>query len=349
MLLLTLSFIVLWAFGDVIALAAGAYRTNSPTCVTEQSGGASCTTTSLHWTWVPAIVVAVIAATYLTIAWWNASKAALAITKARPADGPEYATLRNVVDGIAIAAGIPNPAVYVIDDPAPNAYATGMHPNRAAIVATSGLLAIMSRRELEGVIAHEMSHIRNRDTTYMTLAVLTAGAIVVISDLCLRIGFYSGMGRRRNDNDAGALLIVIGLVGFLLAVPCSLLLKAALSRRREALADETAVELTRYPAGLRAALEKLEGDTTVVRATSHATAHLWIETPLERTNRQGLGGSLAGLFDTHPPLATRIAALRAMEGLDPNERGPVDPPPGTDRPPPPPRTASPLPPPHPFP
>jgi heat shock protein HtpX len=331
--LLIITFIGLYAFVNLIALALGAYsRTIASTC----DAYGNCTSSTAFW-WNPlalAVTAAVIAA-YLLIAYRSATKAALSITKARPADGAQYAQLRNVVEGVSIAAGIPMPAVYVIDDPAPNAFATGMHPDRAAVVVTSGLLQQMSRRELEGVMAHEVSHIRNRDSSFMTLVVLTVGAIVVLSDVLLRIGLYAaifsgggrGRGRGRNDNgDAMALVfLAIGMIGLIIAVPFAIFLKAAVSRRREALADASAVELTRNPTGIRSALEKLEADTTVVKAHSTATAHLWIESPLDRRSKAGLSAAVGGLFDSHPPLATRIATLRRFEGLDPDSRGPIDP------------------------
>ena len=190
----------------------------------------------------------------------------------------------------------------------------------------------MSRQELEGVLAHELGHIRNRDTSFMTLVVMTVGALMVLSTILVRVGLYAtyfmggGHRRSRDDNNAGAaialVLLAIGLVGFVIAVPFALLLKSALSRRREFMADATAVELTRNPSGIRSALEKLESDTTVVRAVSTSTAHLWIESPLERKTGSGFAGSVGRLFDSHPPLAVRIATLRQYEGLDPDGRGP---------------------------
>lgn len=259
---------------------------------------------------------------YLLIAYLLSAPAALSMVRARPADGPEFTDLRNVVEQMAIAAGIPVPAVYVVDDPAPNAFATGRNPKHAAITVTTGLLSTMSTRELRGVIAHETGHIVNRDIAVTTLAVLAVGAIAVIAQIGIRIGFFSGGGRR---NDAGAAFLLIGLVLYLIAVPAGMLLRAALSRKRESMADATAVELTREPAGIRSALEKLEADTTVVSSPSAATAHLWIESPLERSSEQGLHGAFGRMMDTHPPLSERIAILRSIEGLDPDGRGPNDP------------------------
>jgi heat shock protein HtpX len=283
----------------------------------------SCVTT-YEFRPVVLLVTAAVVFSYLVIAWFASGRAALTMVKARPADGPEFAELRNLVEQMAIASGIPVPSVYVVDDPAPNAFATGRSPKRAAVTVTTGLLTVMSRRELRGVLAHEMSHIRNRDIAVTTLAVLAVGAIAVIADISLRIGIMGGSRRRGNDNGL-AVLMLVSLALYLIAVPAALLLKAALSRKRESLADATAVEITREPAGLRSALEKLEADTTVVSHPSAATAHLWIESPLERGTEQGIRGSFGRLMDTHPPLSDRIATLRAIEGLDPDGRGPNDP------------------------
>jgi len=262
---------------------------------------------------------------YLVLAWLLSAPAALSMVKARPAEGPEFTELRAVVEQMAIAAGIPVPAVYVVDDPAPNAFATGRNPKHAAITVTTGLLDVMSTRELRGVIAHETGHIVNRDIAVTTLAVLAVGAIAVVAQIGLRVGFFGGGGRR---NDGAAVMVLVGLLLYLIAVPAGMLLKAALSRKRESMADATAVELTREPAGIRSALEKLEADTTVVASPSAATAHLWIESPLDRDEGHGLHGAFGRMMDTHPPLSERIAILRSIEGLDPDGRGPNDPSPG---------------------
>jgi len=282
-------------------------------------------TSEFRFNLVALLVTIVLVGGYLFIAWFASASAALTMVQARPADGPEFAELRNLVEQMSIASGIPVPRTYVVDDPAPNAFATGRNPNHAAITVTTGLLAVMSRRELRGVLAHEMSHIRNRDIAVTTLAVLAVGAIAVIAQIGLRIGMFGGMRRGSRDNNGFALLLLLSLAIYLLAVPAGMLLKASLSRKRESLADATAVELTREPAGLRSALEKLEADTTVIAHPSAATAHLWIESPLERGRDEGMLGSFGRMMDTHPPLSERIAKLRAIEGLDPEGRGPNDP------------------------
>lgn len=318
------TFALLFIVGNLVAGVFGAY--SKQTC-TPISSGFSTTkqacTTSYQVRPVVLAIVALVIVGYLAFAWLASSTAALTMVQARPADGPEFAELRALVEQMSIAAGIPVPRVFVVDDRAPNAFATGRNPNHAAITVTTGLLAVMSRRELRGVLAHEMSHIRNRDIAVTTLAVLAVGAIAVIADIGIRVGIFSGGGRGRDDN--GGLMLLVSLAIYLIAVPAGLLLKAALSRKRESLADASAVELTREPGGIRSALEKLEADTTVISHSSAATAHLWIESPLERESGKGMLGSFGRMMDTHPPLADRITLLRSMEGLDPNGRGPNDP------------------------
>jgi len=323
------TFGLLFIVANLVAGVFGAYSEQSCTTVRRPVGSGFATnqqecTTSYHVRPVVLLIVALVILGYLAFAWLASSQAALTMVRARPADGPEFAELRAVVEQMSIAAGIPVPRVFVVDDPAPNAFATGRNPKNAAITATTGLLAIMSRRELRGVIAHEMSHIRNRDIAVTTLAVLAVGAIAVIADIAIRIGIFGGGGRGRDNNGAG-LLLILSLAIYLIALPAGMLLKAALSRKRESLADASAVELTREPGGIRSALEKLEADTTVIEHSSAATAHLWIESPLERGKETGMRGSFGRMMDTHPPLAERIALLRSIEGLDPDARGPNDP------------------------
>jgi heat shock protein HtpX len=238
--------------------------------------------------------------------------------------------LHDVVEEMAIAAGIPKPSVWIVDENAPNAFASGRDPNHASITVTRGLLDVMSRRELEGVIAHETSHIANHDIAVSTLAVLAVGLVVAVADIAIRIAFFGGFGRRGNDSGGMNIVLLLSLLLYVIAIPAALLLKAALSRRREAMADETGVRFTREPTGLRSALEKLEASSHAMEHPSHAMAHLWIESPLPRDDRESAQGWLARAFDTHPPIAERIAQLRAYEGLDPAGRGPNDPP-GTDR------------------
>lgn len=246
--------------------------------------------------------------------YWKADKIALAVSRARPADPQEYARLHNLVEGLCIASGLPKPGVYVIDDPAPNAFATGRNPKHAAIAVTTGLLEMMNRVELEGVVAHELSHIRNYDILVGTLAVTLVGAVALLSDLAIRTMWWNGgrVSRSGDRGNSGNPLAIIGFALLILAPLIARAMQAAISRQRETLADVTACQMTRYPPGLISALEKLQADTTVTHSASTATAHMWIEQPLSGV---GDSGKLAGphqWFNTHPPLEERIALLREL-------------------------------------
>jgi heat shock protein HtpX len=199
------------------------------------------------------------------------------------------------------------PKIAIVVDPAPNAFATGRNPEHALIAFTTGILDVMDRDELQGVIAHEMSHVANRDTLVSAVAATTAGAIAILSDVLTRMMWFGG-GRRDRDSNSNPLLIVFSLLILILAPIAAVLLKSAISRKRESLADATAVSFTRNPAGLRAALEVLARDSTVVQQRSTSVAHIWIESPLDAS-------SVSKLFSTHPPIQERIAALKAMESL----------------------------------
>lgn len=260
-----------------------------------------------------AIVVAI------AMAWgsyYNSDKIALRVSRARPADGPEFQRYHNLVEGLCIAAGLPKPRLYVVDDPAPNAFATGRDPEHAAVAVTTGLLETMNRVELEGVIAHELSHVKNYDIRVTTIAVTAVGAIALLADIGLRFMWFGG-GRRRgssNSGGAGGILAIVALVLLVVAPIIAVLMKAAMSRKRELLADATGVQLTRYPPGLISALEKLSADQAVVRSASRATEQLWIESPLERKEGQAehKGTWLNRAFNTHPPLEERIQILKEM-------------------------------------
>lgn len=244
--------------------------------------------------------------------YWKSDSVALAVSRAKPADPTEYARLHNLVEGLCIASGLPKPRVYVVDDPAPNAFATGRNPKHAAIAVTTGLLERMNRVELEGVLAHELSHIRNYDILVSTLAVTMVGVLALIADIGVRALWFGG-GRRSNDNNGvGA---IIGLVALLLLVLSPIIARVmhlAISRRRESLADVSAIEMTRYPPGLISALEKLQADPTVVGTATRATEHLWIESPIPMKEADGKMSRLNRLWNTHPPLEERIAALREL-------------------------------------
>jgi heat shock protein HtpX len=260
------------------------------------------------------VFVAIIVIVGSVISYYNSDKVALAMSHAKPADPQEYARYHNLVEGLCIASGLPKPRLYVIDDPAPNAFATGRNPKHAAVAVTTGLLEKMNRVELEGVLAHELSHIRNYDVLVMTLAVTMVGIIVLLSDFFLRAMFWSG-GRAGRDNDnnnpLGPILAIFGFVLLIFAPLIAQLMQLAVSRRREYLADASGVQLTRYPPGLISALEKLKGDHTVIHSASKATAHLWIEEPLD-TESGKAHTRFNNLFSTHPPLDDRIKALEAM-------------------------------------
>jgi len=260
-------------------------------------------------------IALVVAGGSAAASYWKSDSVALAMSRARPADRTEYARLHNLVEGLCIAAGLPKPRVYVIDDEAPNAFATGRDPKHAAIAVTTGLLAKMNRVELEGVVAHELSHIKNYDILVSTLAVTMVGVIALVSDFGIRFLWWGGGRRNSNDRDGGGAGAIFAIVGFALLILSPLLAKimqAAISRRRESLADISGVELTRYPPGLISALEKLRDDQTVVHSGSRATAHLWIEQPIARDESEGKLSRLNRLWDTHPPLEERIAALREL-------------------------------------
>ena len=262
------------------------------------------------------IVALVIASVGTVSSYYFSDKLALTVTGAREVTHAQAPELVNVVHEMAIAGGLPMPRVCVVRDPAPNAFATGRDPEHAGIAVTTGLLERMNREERQGSIGHEMAHVLNRDTRVTTLVVAICGAIVVMCDLFWRFSLFGGSSRRRsNDNESGPLgliLLVLGVLALVLAPLGAALIQAAVSRQRETLADSTSVALTRNPAGLRSALEKLRDDNTVVRHTSRATAHLWIESPIDRE-----GHKLNSMFDTHPPLSERIAAMRALEHSGP--------------------------------
>jgi heat shock protein HtpX len=263
--------------------------------------------------WAGLIIVAVIVIVSSCISYFNSDKVALAMSHAVPADPVQYARYHNIVEGLCIASGLPKPRLFIVDDPAPNAFSTGRNPKHAAVAVTTGLLEKMNRVELEGVLAHELSHIRNYDVLVMTLAVTMVGIIALLSDFFLRIMFWTG-GRDRNSDSNNPLGIVFAIVGFVLLIFAPIiaaLMQFAVSRRREYLADVSGVQMTRYPPGLISALKKLEDDQTSVHTSSKATAHLWIEEPLDKESNKG-HTKWNHLFDTHPPIDDRIRALEAM-------------------------------------
>jgi heat shock protein HtpX len=260
------------------------------------------------------LVIAVLFAIAMSWGSYFASdRIALSMSRAVPADEVADRQLHNLVEGLALGAGLPKPRVFIVEDQAPNAFATGRDPEHSAVAVTRGLMEKMDRDELEGVLAHELAHIKNRDTLVMTLAVTLVGIIVLLADWMLRALWWGGHSRDDRNSGLGAPFALIGLVLLVTAPFFAQLLQFAISRQREFLADAEAVMITRYPDGLINALTKLKEDRTVVRTASKATAHLWIESPIARHASEGASRSGAGLnrlFDTHPPLEERIRALR---------------------------------------
>ncbi|MFY9481580.1 MAG: M48 family metallopeptidase [Ilumatobacteraceae bacterium] len=260
------------------------------------------------------LIALVISAVVAVTSYWKSDSIALAVSRAVPADETEFRRLHNLVEGLCIAGGLPKPRVYVIHDEAPNAFATGRNPKHAAIAFTTGLLATMNRVELEGVVAHELSHIKNYDILVSTLAVTLVGTVAIITDITLRMMWWNG-GRVSRGGDRGDRGNPLALIGFVLLLVSPLIaraMQAAVSRRRETLADVSAIRMTRYPPGLISALEKLQADHTETASASMATAHMWIEQPLSGVKDAGRLGMWHKLFNTHPPLSERIALLREM-------------------------------------
>lgn len=244
--------------------------------------------------------------------YWYSDKIVLSMSRARPVSREQEPHLYHSVEGLAIAAGIPTPTCYVIDDPAPNAFATGRNPEHAALAVTSGLLQRLDRLELEGVIGHEMAHIKNYDTLVQTLAAVMAGTIVLLSDWMFRAWFWGGGRKRGNDSNMGglgAILAVVAVALLILSPFFAAIIQMAISRKREYLADANGALITRYPQGLADALKKIAADNNQLRSANKATESMYIYNPLKDI-RGGKG--LNSLFDTHPPVAERIQRLEAM-------------------------------------
>lgn len=251
------------------------------------------------------LMIAVVAAIGTNFyAYWFSDKLVLSMSRAKPAKREEYFDFYTVTENLAITAGLPKPKLYVIDDPAPNAFATGRDEAHGVVCATTGLLNMLTRAELEGVIAHELSHIQNRDILVMTVAVVLAGFVAIIADIFLRMSFYS-----KSDRDRHPAVLILGIVGIILAPLAAQLIKMAISRRREYLADSSGALLTRYPEGLASALQKISAANVPMQHKSHATAHLFIDEPFGKPEGKGKLGWVEGLFATHPPVEDRINAL----------------------------------------
>lgn len=240
-------------------------------------------------------------------AYWFSDKVAIASAGAHEADPNEFRELHRLVENLAITAGLQKPRVYVINDPAPNAFAAGRNQRNAVVAVTTGLLGRLDRTELEGVIAHELAHIGNRDILVMTVAVVLAGFFAMLADIFLRMSFFGGGGDR--DSKGNALFAVLAVVGIILAPIAAQLIQLAISRRREYLADASGALLTRYPDGLASALAKIASYEAPMARASHATAHLFISNPFGAAEA---GKWVANLFATHPPVEKRIEALTNM-------------------------------------
>jgi heat shock protein HtpX len=267
------------------------------------------------------VIVAIAIVVALVMVWggyFYSDRLAIAAARGREADPAQYRQLHNVIEELCIGVGMPKPRVYIVDDPAPNAFATGRNPHHAAIAVTTGLLALMNRDELEGVLSHELSHIHNYDILVGTIAVTLVGFVALLSDFGLRLLLFGRVGgRRRESRDQTQIYVLaLAIVFIVLAPVAATAMQFAISRRREALADVSGVLITRNPDGLISALEKLRDNPAVIAHAPAATAHLWIESPLD-TGPRDAHGWFNRLFETHPPLQARIDTLRDIAGAAP--------------------------------
>lgn len=236
--------------------------------------------------------------------YWYSDKIVVKMTGARPANRKEHFTLFTTVENLAITSGLPQPKVYIVDDPAPNAFATGRNPDHAVVAVTTGLLGMLDKTELEGVIAHELSHIGNRDMLVSTVAVVLVGSIAMLSDIFLRMTFWGVGGSRREGGGAG--MAIIAVIVIILAPIAAMMIQFAISRKREYLADSSGALLTRYPEGLARALRKIGAYSRPMRRANHATAHLFLANPFGGKSTKQFVNKL---FMTHPPVEERIRAL----------------------------------------
>jgi heat shock protein HtpX len=260
------------------------------------------------------VIAVVIAVTQALTSYYYSDSITLAVSSAKEVPRKEpFLDLHRVVENLSIAGGLPKPKIYLIDDSAPNAFATGRDPKHASIAVTSGLLDKLNKTELEGVIAHELSHVGNYDIRLMTVVVVLVGVVALLSDFFLRWTWFGG-GRRRSDGDGGGqlqlILLIVAIAMAILAPLAATLIQLAISRKREFLADASGALLTRYPEGLASALEKISKDPEPLEVANKATAHLYIESPFKESSENR--GWLVSLFDTHPPVGERIKKLRAM-------------------------------------
>lgn len=243
------------------------------------------------------------------ISYWYSDKIVLGMYHAQPVTPENARELYNIVENLAITAGLPIPKIYIVPENQPNAFATGRDPEHAVVAVTEGLLRRLNRSELEGVLAHELSHIGNRDMLVSTIAIILAGFISLISDWFLRSWLWGGLQDRDDDGRTRGIFIVIGIVLSILAPIAATLMQLAISRKREFLADASGALLTRYPEGLASALEKIASDTTPMATANNTTAHLWLDDPFDKRKKTPW---LHALFLTHPPIEERIKILRQM-------------------------------------
>lgn len=237
--------------------------------------------------------------------FYYSDKLILSTSGAKPITKADYPQFYRAVENLSIASGLPMPRVYVVNDPSPNAFATGRDPKHAVVAASTGLLNMMNEAQLEGVIAHELSHIKNYDIRLAGVVAILVGFVAILSDIFIRISFFSNS----DDNKGNAIFMIIALVLAILSPIAATLIQLAVSRKRELLADASGALLTRYPEGLASALEKLAADHTAPKTASNATAHLYIENPFDNKKVKNM---FTGLFNTHPPLEERIKILRSM-------------------------------------
>ena len=256
------------------------------------------------------LLIAVLYSTITSVvSYWYSDKIVLATVHARPVTREEYFDLYNIVENLSITAGLPMPRVYIVDDAAPNAFATGRNEQHAVIAVTTGLLGVLDKSELEGVIAHELSHIGNRDILVNTVAVVLVGFVALVSDIFLRSLWHRSGDRR----EGGGAMLLVGIALAILSPFIAQLMQLAISRKREFLADASGALLTRYPEGLAKALEKISANDRVMQTTNNATNHIWMDDPARVEGEQGTRHWFAKLFASHPPIAERVAALRQTE------------------------------------
>ncbi len=253
------------------------------------------------------IFTLIFAISYAAIGYFTSAKMAIAMTGAKPVTKAEAPRLYRIVENLSITAGMPMPKVYIVDDPAPNAFATGRNPENGVVAATTGILELLDDTELEGVMAHEMSHVQNYDIRVTSIVIALVTVVAFLSDFLMRIGLFGGVG----DRDRGGAMLAISIVASIIAPLVAMMLQLAVSRKREFLADASGALLTRYPEGLASALQKIETTARPMRKANNATAHLFLSNPFGRNGKQGQ--FMRKLFSTHPPTSERVAQLEKMK------------------------------------